>query len=132
MSDRSYRLLFGLALLLALYFQLNYAVYALITLALLEGLSNMRIPVIVTRLRSNLGGQVPMQENLTVAPSRCKFSFEAERALRLLMSTILILSYVVFPKHLWFVPWFIGFALFGAGVSGVCPSLSLFKWLGFR
>jgi hypothetical protein len=132
MSDRSYRLLFGLALLLALYFQVNYAVYALITLALLEGLSNLRIPVIVTRLRSNLGGQVPMQENLTVAPSRLKYSFEAERALRLLMSTILILSYVVFPKHLWFVPWFIGFALFGAGVSGVCPSLSLFKWLGFR
>ena len=132
MSDRSYRLLFGLALLLALYFQLNYAVYALITLAFLEGLSNMRIPVIVTRLRSNLGGQVPMQENLTVAPSRCKYSFEAERALRLLMSTILILSYAAFPKYLWFVPWFIGFALFGAGVSGVCPSLSLFKWLGFR
>ena len=132
MSDRSYRLVFGLALLLALYFQLDYAVYALVTLALLEGLSNMRIPVIVTRLRSNLGGQVPMQENLTVAPSRCRYSFEAERALRLLMSTILILSYVVFPKQLWFVPWFIGFALFGAGVSGVCPSLSLFKWLGFR
>jgi len=132
MSDRSYRLLFGLTLLLALYFQVHYLVYALIVLAVLEGLTNLRIPVIVTRLRSNLGGQVPMQENLTVAPSRCKYSFEAERALRLLMATILFLSYVLFPKYLWFVPWFIGFALFGAGVSGVCPSLSLLKWLGFR
>jgi len=132
MSDRSYRLLFGLTLLLALYFQIHYVVYALILLAVLEGLTNLRIPVIVARLRSNLGGQVPMQENLTVAPSRCKYSFEAERALRLLMATILFLSYVLFPKHLWFVPWFIGFALFGAGVSGVCPSLSLLKWMGFR
>lgn len=132
MSDRSYRLLFGLTLLLALYFQIHYVVYALILLAVLEGLTNLRIPVIVARLPGNLGGQVPMQENLTVAPSRCKYSFEAERALRLLMATVLFLSYVLFPKHLWFVPWFIGFALFGAGVSGVCPSLSLLKWLGFR
>jgi hypothetical protein len=132
MSDRSYRLLFGLTLLLALYFQIHTLVYALIVLAVLEGLTNLRISVIVTRLRSNLGGQVPMQENLTVAPSRCKYSFEAERALRLLMATILFLSYAMFPKYLWFVPWFIGFALFGAGVSGVCPSLSLLKWLGFR
>ncbi len=131
-SDRSYRFLFGLTLLLTLYFQIHYAVYALISLAVLEGLTNMRIPVIVTRLRSNLGGRVPMQENLTVASSRCKYSFEAERAMRLLMATVLILSYIVFPKHLWFVPWFVGFALFGAGVSGVCPSLSLLKWLGFR
>jgi hypothetical protein len=132
-SDRSYRLLFGLALLLALYFQVSYAVYALILLAVIEGLTNLRIPVIVTRLRSNLGtAQVPMQENLTVAPSRCKYSFEAERALRLLMAAILFVSFAVFPKYLWFVPWFIGFALFGAGVSGVCPSLSLLKWLGFR
>ena len=132
MSDRSYRFLFGLTLLLALYFQIHYIVYVLIVLAVLEGLTNLRIPVIVARLPGNLGGQVPMQENLTVAPSRCKYSFEAERALRLLMATILFLSYVLFPKHLWFVPWFIGFALFGAGVSGVCPSLSLLKWMGFR
>ena len=132
MSDRSYRLLFGMTLLLALYFQIYYVVYALIALAVLEGLTNLRVPVIVTRLRSNLGGQVPMQENLTVAPSRCKYSFEAERALRLMMATFLFLSYVVFAKYLWFVPWFIGFALFGAGVSGVCPSLSLLKWMGFR
>jgi hypothetical protein len=132
MSDRSYRLLFGLTLLLALYFQIHTLVYALIVLAVLEGLTNLRISVIVTRLRSSLGGQVPMQENLTVAPSRCKYSFEAERALRLLMATILFLSYAMFPEYLWFVPWFIGFALFGAGVSGVCPSLSLLKWLGFR
>jgi len=48
------------------------------------------------------------------------------------MATFLFLAYVVFAKYLWFVPWFIGFALFGAGVSGVCPSLSLLKWMGFR
>jgi len=132
MSDRTYRLLFGLALLLSLYFQLNPVVYGLIILAITEGLTNLRVPVVVTRLRNNLGGQVPMQENLTVAESRCKYSFEAERALRLLMAGFLVVSFVVWPANLWFLPWFIGFALFGAGVSGVCPSLSLLKWVGFR
>ena len=132
MSDRTYRLLFGLLLLFALYFQLHQLVYGLVILAAFEGLTNLRVPVAVTRLRSSLGGQVPMQENLTVAPNHRRFSFEAERVLRLLMASVLFLSFVLWPGQLWFVPWFVGFVLFGAGVSGVCPSLSLLKWLGFR
>ena len=40
MSDRSYRLFFGLTLLLALYFRVDYIVHGLIVLALLEGLTN--------------------------------------------------------------------------------------------
>ena len=132
MSDRTYRLLFGLVLLVALYFQLHQVVYGLIILAVVEGLTNLRVSVVLARLRSSLGGQVPMQENLTVAPSRCRFGFEAERALRLLTASVLTVSFVLWPGQLWFMPWFIGFALFGAGVSGVCPSLSLLKWLGFR
>jgi len=132
MSDRSYRLLVGLILLLALYFRQDYVIYALIGVALFEGLTNLRIPVIVTYLTSSVGGGVPMQENLTVAESRCKYRFEAERALRLLIAALLLLTYVLLPQYLWFFPWFIGFALFGAGVSGVCPSLSLFKLIGFR
>jgi len=132
MSDRTYRLLFGLVLLIALYFQVYQVVYGLIILTIIEGLTNLRVSVAVARLRSSLGGQVPMQENLTVAPSLCRFGFEAERALRLLTASVLCVSFVLWPRDLWFIPWFIGFALFGAGVSGVCPSLSLLKWLGFR
>jgi hypothetical protein len=132
MSDRAFRLCFGLVLLVSLYFQLDYVVYGLIALVALEGISNLRIPIVLTRLRKSLGGPVPMQENLTVAQGRCRYSFEAERALRLMMATFLFLSFVVWPSNLWFLPWFIGFAMFGAGVSGVCPSLSLLKWVGFR
>ena len=132
MSDRSYRLFFGLALLLALYFRVDYVVHGLIALALLEGMTNLRIPVLVTRWRTSMSGKVPFQENLVVADGHCKYSFEAERMLRLTIAFFLFLTYVVYPQFLWFFPWFMGFALFGAGVSGVCPSLSLFKWLGFR
>jgi hypothetical protein len=132
MSDRIYRLFIGLVLLISLYFRLNVVVYGLILLAITEGITNLRVPIVVTRLRNNLGGQVPMRESLTVAQGRCKFDFEAERALRLMMAGFLILSFVVWPEYLWFIPWFIGFALFGAGVSGVCPSLSLLRWVGFR
>ena len=34
--------------------------------------------------------------------------------------------------QLWIVPWFIGFALFGAGLSGICPMVLGLKRLGFR
>jgi len=132
MSDRTYRLLYGLTLLLALYFQLDKLVYGLIILALSEAVSNVRLPALVTRVRRTVSADVAMPENLTVAASRRKFDFEAERALRLLLAGLLVLSFVVWRDSLWFIPWFIGFVLFGAGVSGVCPSLSLLKWLGFR
>jgi len=132
MSDRSYRLLFGFVLLLTLYYRVDGVLYALITLALLEGLTGLRVPMVVTRLRTSMAAEVPLAENLTVAPSRAKYAFEAERILRLTLAVVLFLTCVLFPTYLWFFPWFVGFALFGAGVSGVCPSLSLFKWMGFR
>ena len=33
---------------------------------------------------------------------------------------------------LWFFPWFMGFAILGAGASGVCPVLLGLKYIGFR
>ena len=33
---------------------------------------------------------------------------------------------------IWLIPWFMGFAIMGAGVSGVCPGLLLMRWVGFK
>ncbi|MDH3513806.1 MAG: DUF2892 domain-containing protein, partial [Gammaproteobacteria bacterium] len=63
---------------------------------------------------------------------KARVNFEAERALRLAVAGFLIVSYVFFNESLWFFPWFIGFALFGAGLSGICPMVMGFRWLGFR
>jgi hypothetical protein len=45
---------------------------------------------------------------------------------------MLIVTVYVFSESLWFFPWFMGFAIFGAGLSGVCPVLISLKLLGFR
>ncbi len=49
-----------------------------------------------------------------------------------MVAAFLVVSYIVFNKELWFFPWFIGFALFGAGLSGICPMVMGFRWVGFR
>ena len=65
MSDRSYRLLFGFVLLASLYLQFEWVVYALIVVAVVEGLTTQRIPTIVSRFRSSVGRRVLMPVNLT-------------------------------------------------------------------
>jgi hypothetical protein len=37
-----------------------------------------------------------------------------------------------FYEQLWFFPWFMGFAIFGSGISNVCPVLLVIRWAGFK
>lgn len=132
MSDRTFRLILGALLLLALYFDLRYFIYTVITILLLEGATNQRITLIVQKIRGATSTIDEANDNLT--PIRCsyRFSFEAERAWRLLSASMLLLTYVLLYNQLWFFPWFMGFALFGAGASGVCPMLTAIRWAGFK
>jgi len=57
---------------------------------------------------------------------------EAERALRFVVSLLLVASLFAFPDLLWWVPWFIGFALVAAGLSGICPMVSALRAIGLR
>jgi len=130
MSNRIYRLLFGATLLTALYLDLPPAVYALIALASTEGLTNLRIPRLLSRWRHGHDGD-PAEGGLGIDFPR-RFGFESERAWRLAVAAMLATSYLLYPGPLWFFPWFMGFAILGAGISGVCPVLLLLKWAGFR
>ena len=130
MTNRTYRLIFGLSLLLALYFEVKYVMWAIIGIAFLEGLTNFRIPKLVNGLlnkqaddsgEGSLG--IKFKENI---------GFEAERGWRLLVATMLFLTYALFYEQVWFFPWFMAFAIFGAGVSGVCPMFLMFRWFGFK
>lgn len=134
MTHRIYRLVIGVLLLIFLYFDLNYLMLALIAMLLLEGVTNVRIPRLITRLRNMLGARgKPAAEVIPAPDAACpRFGFDSERVMSLLMGLILLLSYVVFYHQLWFFPWFLGFALLGSGVSGICPMLIAFKWLGFK
>jgi hypothetical protein len=56
--------------------------------------------------------------------------------MRLLTATLLGGSFLLLKEQnievLWFIPWFMGFAIMGAGASGVCPMILFLKWVGFK
>jgi len=131
-TDRNYRFLFAIALLGALYLDSQAALRVLIGLLFFEGVTNWRLSLLTTRIRYR-GRAPPCRTcDLAVHAVGPPLPFEAERAWRLLMGTTLLIACEVFPAALWFFPWFMGFAILGAGVSGVCPILIGLQWAGFR
>lgn len=134
MNNRTYRFILGALLLIALYFHVRYLMWALIGTLLVEGLTNLRIPRLVTALRQHNGmGETTLGRHELLPETSChRFDFESERIWRLMIGMVLFISYVIFHELLWFLPWFLGFVILGAGVSGVCPGLSSLKWLGFK
>ena len=92
-----------------------------------EGITNWRIPLLLTRLRSagESGGNPQCAYTGALA-------FEAERVLRLIIVAMLIATQFVYPQLLWWLPWFIGFALIGAGLSGICPMVLGLRGIGCK
>lgn len=131
MSDHHYRFILGLILLSALYFEMPYIVYGIISVLYFEALTNIKIPCLARRCRRMQANAIADDGSLSL-DFRVRFEFEAERMLRLIVASLLLLTYVVFYEQVWFFPWFMGFALIGAGISGVCPMFLMLKWAGFR
>lgn len=125
MTERSFRLAIGIWLVLALFLALPVAIHALIAVLLFEGITNWRLPALLSRLRG-----LPDAE--PAEPGECRIPFEAERALRLFVAALLAVSLFALPQLLWWLPWFIGFALIGAGLSGICPMVQALRWVGMR
>ena len=132
MTDRMYRALLGFLLLAALTFDADIMVYFLIVILFFEGVTGLLLSKIVCRLRNCLNLEHnPVEYMQTPYNTSFRFNFDSERAWRLVMGLVLALTYY-FYEQLWFFPWFIGFAVFGAGVSGVCPALIAIRWAGFK
>lgn len=130
MSDRTYRTIMGFALLVVLYFDLNYVMYAIIGILFFEGITNMRVPMLVGLVRSNVFKQDYVYAD-TGLVENAKFNIESERLWRILVGSFLCVGYFL-VEALWFFPWFMGFAIFGAGLSGICPVLLAVRWFGFK
>lgn len=128
MTERSFRFILGISLLILLYFHLDIGVYAYIGILLFEGATNWRIPIMVSRLRY---GSAYNPQDLTTADCAA-IPFDAERVLRLLVVGFLVVTFVLFKEEVWFFPWFIGFMLFMAGMTNICPMVMGLRWLGFR
>ena len=128
MSERVFRIILGASLLISLFLKNETFIYAYIGLLLFEGITNWRIPILVSKLRYGKS-----YNSVELSNQNCRnIRFDAERALRLVVAFLLIISYVVFPLQLWLFPWFVGFMLFMAGLSNICPMVMSLYWLGFR
>jgi hypothetical protein len=132
MNDRIYRAIIGLLILLALYFESGPFLYALVVVMFIEGLTNWRLPkffcYVCKCVSSRSNGIEYVMDN---GNPDYRFYFEAERVWRFNVAFFLLLGWLLY-EHLWFLPWFLGFAIFGAGLSGVCPMLLVIRWAGFR
>jgi len=129
MSNQLYRLIVGLVLLAGLYFDLPELIYALIAIAFFEGITNLRVPVLASRMQNI---NVDTTEGTLGIAFNQRFNFDAERAWRLFLGSVLIVVYVIYFNEVWYLAWFMGFAILGAGLSGVCPLFISLKWLGFK
>ncbi len=132
MSDRVFRLFIGTYIITALYFELPNFMIALIAVLMLEGVTNWRIPLLASRLRFGRGAWLGPDKALWPVRALCNIPFEAERAWRFMVAFLLLVTYIFYYQYIWFMPWFIGFATFGAGLSGVCPMLLALKLIGFK
>ena len=131
MSERLFLFIVGAYILSALYIELDLMIYILCGWLLFEGLTNIRLTTLSQKL---IRKKVPA--GLTVFKTHIRFEFDAFRAWRILVAMMLAGSLVLLVEYqiemLWFLPWFMGFAIMGAGASGVCPMILLIRWLGFR
>ena len=128
MTERVYRIFLGSSLLLLLYVGNPKLIYAYIGFLIFEGVTNLRGPILISRLRYGADYQKDLGfENVT-----CKTTFEAERALRLVASVLVLVPYAFFARPLWYVPWFVGIALTVAGITGICPMYMLLSKIGFK
>lgn len=117
MSERTFRFVLGVALLTFLVIGWDKAVYGYVALLLFEGATNWRIPILASKLRygDNFLGRLETTNECSCYP------LEAERMLRLTVAGFVTIGFVLLPKLLWFFPWFVGFMLIMAGITGVCP-----------
>jgi len=129
MTERAYRLVVGISMLGFLFFQLNYAMWALLVLMAIEGMTNWRVPILVSKaLYPNDNIKVSEGESQTNS-----INYEAERMLRWIVFTLVLLGTITYTEAtLWFIPWFVGLMLLLAGVTGICPMVMALRKAGLK
>jgi hypothetical protein len=129
MSERVFRAILGVSLLILLGLGWEEGIYAYMGLLLFEGITNWRIPIIISRSRYK---DKNLQHVNQCGAIQAKISFDAERMLRVVIFTFLVITYVLYKDLLWWFPWFIGIMLCSAGLTGICPMVMMLRAFGFR
>ena len=135
MSERIFRLIMGVllwaSLILSAIYETMTPVYCFVGLVLFEGVTNWRIPIIISRIRY---GKNYKNHVGTDACSRTIFfnKFEAERILRFIVAIFVMSSFYIAPDFIWFMPWFVAGMLILAGITNICPMVMFLRWAGLR
>ena len=131
MTERIYLFLIGSYILVALYLENNYLIYGLVILLVFEGVSGIRLTRMLQKAR-----QVSLKYGLVKFNTKVRFDIDGLSAWRVFVAIVLVSVYALIHEYgfdvLWFFPWFMGFAILGAGVSGICPVLLGLRWAGFK
>ena len=134
MSERAFRLICGMALwailLFSTIYENNQLMIAFCIILLFEGITNWRIPGLISRLRFGHGHH---EIEVVNDPGRSGIkNIEAERMIRFMIVLFLFVSYFSFPDILWFFPWYVAGMMIVAGISNICPMVMFLRWIGFR
>lgn len=131
MTEHTYRLVMGTILLIVLYIDTNAFSYAVIGFIFFEGITNLRLNLLVTRFRNKFfNANLPETEG---APHKNYFiNFEAERAQRLIVAVSFAALMFYSPRELWMLNWMFAFGMLISGIVMFCPIIALFKKIGFR
>ena len=127
MTERVFRIIIGLWLIVGLYFNSVEVIYALVAVLVLEGITSCNVPLLVCKIR--FGAKHPGCEKKL---STSKFSFEAERGLRFIVVLFILVPFIPGLEFLWWFPWIVAFGLIGAGLSGICPLVLSLRYIGLR
>lgn len=130
MSEHTYRLFMGVALLILLYTEIGLLAYIIIGFIFFEGITNLRLNLLVTRLRNKFSANLqevdgPPRENY-------RLNFDAERAQRLVVASSFAALFVYTPQELWIINWMFAFGMLISGIVMFCPLIAFFRVVGFR
>ncbi len=135
MSERVFRLITGMTLwailLFSTIYENNQLMIAFCLILLFEGLTNWRIPTIISRLRYGKTKTDTLSLDIEQKSSPLH-QLEAERMMRFVIVIFLLMSFFSFPDVLWFFPWYIAGMMIVSGISNICPMVLFLRWVGFR
>jgi hypothetical protein len=131
MTERMFLLLVGIYILVALYLENNYLIYGIAAFLVFEGVSGIRLTRLIQKAR-----HVSLGNGLVDFNSNVRYAIDGLSAWRVFVAITLVSVYVLLHEYgidvLWFFPWFMGFAILGAGASGICPVFLVLRWAGFK
>lgn len=130
MSEHTYRLVMGIALLVLLYTEIDLMAYIIISFIFFEGITNLRLNLLITQLRNKFGANI--QEADGPPRDNYRVNFDAERAQRLVIAISFATLFVYTPQELWIINWMFAFGMLISGIVMFCPLIAFLRVVGFR